>query len=252
MRIFLDTDAASRLGQMATDEKERLRRYVEARFSWCVSPLTFAELSIGRSRGHDWARSSQGLLELQAPSVPPDYLPFPTRAVQLAIVGEARVHLGWEPKDLERLLTVAATATSPADMKKHDLDARFLALLEAGEQQHRQRMKEERGGTSYATRVATECGIDPTPEHLAALAKATDAATRLDSALTREARNAKRQGFQKNVDDWVDGQQLLLLALPDVHFLTADETLRKRLVASSQYHRVLSFEKTREAASRQP
>ncbi len=263
MRVFLDTDAASRMGRMEEEEKRKLRRYVQARFSWCVSPLTFAELSLGRSRGHDWDRSSQGLHELQPPGDPADCLPFPSRAVQLTVTGRARAHAGWEPKDLQRSLTIATTASSPADLKGHDLDTRFLTILEAGEQLHRERLKEARASKvdagpfvaaaeRYAGRVATACDIDPTPEHLAAIVTATDAALRHDSALWSEARARKRATFQENVDDWVDGQQLLLLALPDVHFLTADERLRKRLVASSQYHRVLSFEKVSAAASRQP
>lgn len=250
MRVFLDTDAASQLGRMEPDEKARLRRYVEARFAWCVSPLTFAELSLGRSRGHDWARSTLGLHELLEPADAPDCLPFPSRAVQLAITGAARSHYGWEPKDLQAYLTAAARAASRADLKSHEFDPALVALLEAGERAQRERLKEPRDG--YAARVASTCGIEPSPEHLAAILKATDAAMRLDGALWSEARAAKRQPVQKNMDDWVDGQQLLLLALPDVHFLTGDERLRKRLVGCSQYHRVLSFEKTLTAASRQP
>jgi hypothetical protein len=257
-RVFLDTDAASKMGRMDETEKRGLRRYLEARFSWVVSPLTFAELAIGRSRGTDWDKSSRGLHELGGQADPPAFLPFPTRAVQLVVTGRASPHLGWEPKDLERHLRAAVEARSRADMDRV-LDSAFGKIMEEGETLHQERLEEARATTRaanaltpaperWAARVAAACVIEPTPEHLAAILQATDASMRLDTFLWKESRNTKGHDFQKNVDDWVDSQQLLLLAFPDVHFLTADEKLRKKVEGSRQSHRVLSFEKARTAA----
>jgi hypothetical protein len=256
-RVFLDTDAASRLGRMDENEKRGLSRYVEARFSWVISPLTFAELMIGRSRGTDWEKSSRGLHEIHGAGSNP-FLPFPSRAVQLVVTGKASPHLGWEPKDLARHLATAVKARSRAEMDR-DLDGAFGKIMDEGERLHQERLAEARATSRaanaltpaperWAARVAAACAIGPTPEHLAAILLATDASMRLDTFVWKESRNTKGHDFSKNVDDWVDSQQLLLLALPDVHFLTADETLRKKVEGSRQYHRVLPFEKVRTAA----
>lgn len=256
-RVFLDTDAASKMGRMDEKEKRGLLRYVESRFSWCVSPLTFAELTIGRSRGTDWDKSSRGLHEIHGAGDNP-FLPFPSRVVQFVVTGKASPHLGWEPKDLERHLTNAVKAASRADMDR-TLDSAFGKIMDDGDKLHQERLEEARATSKaanaltpaperWAARVAAACSIDPTPEHLAAILQATDASMRLDTFVWKESRNTKGHDFQKNVDDWVDSQQLLLLAFPDVHFLTADEKLRKKVEGSRQYHRVLSFEKMRTAA----
>jgi hypothetical protein len=82
---------------------------------------------------------------------------------------------------------------------------------------------------------------DSTPETVAALQRALDAAYCHLAEIHHQATRSTYR-FERNYQDWMDNQQLMYLGDPDCTFITGDKRLISKLRKSSQLAQVRSFD----------
>lgn len=120
-----------------------------------------------------------------------------------------------------------------------------VSQVDRGKAQHVKSLEELRDGVSkrsnqeiWSTSLLNLIEVPATPENVTRILNATDAAFWYSSALYDLAK-ARNYNFDERDSDWLDYHQLLYLADPTVHFVTAEVKLPARIKKSVQRDRVL-------------
>jgi hypothetical protein len=254
-KAFFDTSALVQAARRPEDW-QRVSAHLESEhFVVHPSPQTLFELFGGLENGDDqyWLRNLQPLQILNKTTGP--FLPTPGRCLLSQLLGIDKPYPYYEPKDFDKYLrkTVKAKVRGSLKMK--------LSVLS----EHMREMKDKHVGRLNAARIDMAAhgasdydlshdrwarvilqGLD-TPDsdaNVAAIVAATDAAYRACLFLWRQAgdNSAVAYNFSKNENDIGDEQQLHYLCDPDMHFITDDRGVLRKVRGSPQAGRVLLFQ----------
>ncbi len=229
---------------------KRILEKLPGRFNYRVSFTTFLEIASALAGGDEnhFEQNRKRLLVLTDAAC--GFLPMPGQFIRTAVLGLSSERPEFAPEQLE---TVWMSAIKQARDKQHlslgNVDLPMLRKeLENGKklwgQQLRLAKNDEREmppPKRYAAFIlAFDVHAPQTQENIGRVSRALDAAychlAQIHHQSTKGAYN-----FDNNLQDWIDNQQLMYLADPDLTFVTADRRLIAKLTKSLDRHRVREF-----------
>lgn len=264
--VYFDSQIVIRVsdgGITADDWKEVLEK-LAGRYKYRVSFTTFMEIVNALAGGDDdhFDQNRKRLLVL-TDSIGCEFLPVPGQFIRTAVLGLASERPEFAPERLEKVWLPAI---------KHARDKKNLSFgnivvasvpsgVDVGIDLPSLRKEVEEGKKLWAEQLKlakNDRKEMPSVERYAAFVLRLDAhapqtqeniqrvATALNAAYCHLAQihHQSTKGayrFENKLQDWIDNQQLIYLADPDLTFVTADRHLIAKLRKSRDRHRVLEF-----------
>ncbi len=258
-KIFLDTNVSWKLNDPAyRGDVERIMSVIATEFKIVVSAQTFYELldAIQGGGGSDF----QSDRELFKWMLGREFLRLPG-AFALRRLGLESPFTKFGPADFRDCLDTIVRARSREQLFSGGVQAlrrgkwRCVGMLPVvirqqhrlGQKQHREWLEAVRDGKAtllpdeqWAVEYGKMLGQNLTEEQAQRFALGLDAVYSYGKVLCDLVANGS-YNFEKHKGDWIDLQQLHYLCDPDIHLLTDDRRLRKRVEKCSQGARVLDF-----------
>jgi hypothetical protein len=245
--------------------KEVLEK-LAGRYNYRVSFTTFMEIVNALAGGDDdhFERNRKRLLVL-TDVADCEFLPVPGQFIRTAVLGLPSERPEFAPEQLEKVWmpaikqardkknllfgnVVVASVPSGADLSvRIDLPS-LRKEMEDGKKLWAEQLRVAKDGEKemppvegYAAFIlAFDVHAPRTQENIQRVSRALDAAyCHLAQIHHQSTKGAYK--FENKPQDWIDNQQLMYLADPDLTFVTADRGLIAKLSKSLDRHRVLKF-----------
>lgn len=256
-RIFFDTNIPSKL--LADPYLPRIndiRHEIERHYRVVFSPETFIEL-MDTLKGGDGSffRFDKDRMRVAAGKGTVQFMHFPGEfALQRSLSIARPAHFG--PDDFKRWYKLIQRAAFRAELfelgvvrgKYESIFAPNMIVTQQneGKESYREWLQKAVSGCysfppaeRWATTFAKELGCDITADQPRTLAADLSAAYEFRKYDFNAAAANKSYRWDKKDSDWVDGQQLIYLADPELYFLTEETKIRTKCAASPQSSRVL-------------
>ncbi len=258
-RLFFDTNILETLA--SSPLYERVRKYLSARYTYVISPLTVDELLLGIKGGDEqFFDRNQAKMKVLRGVGQMRILRPPATFVLKQVLG---VHVNPPTAsvvEIEKCIDVVLRAHSKGQLEqglvplrnsrktgglnfdpieqRHNLGkaehARILESLRAKEL--RKPKPNEWVKTSFR-----HFNLELADSEWSKVASALDAAVALNLHLC-DLSAGDRYDFSRHYSDWIDLHQLFYLCDPNVSFLTNDKPLRNRVAKSDQIGRIVMLE----------
>ncbi|MGA7796832.1 MAG: hypothetical protein WCA19_27715 [Candidatus Acidiferrales bacterium] len=245
--------------------KEVLEK-LAGRYNYRVSFTTFMEIVNALAGGDDdhFGRNRKRLLVL-TDVADCEFLPVPGQFIRTAVLGLPSERPQFAPEQLEKVWmpaikqardkknllfgdVVVASVPSGADLAvRIDLPS-LRKEMEDGKKLWAEQLRVAKDGKKemppvggYAAFIlAFDVHAPRTQENIQRVSRALDAAyCHLAQIHHQSTKGAYK--FENELQDWIDNQQLMYLADPDLMFVTADRRLMAKLSRSLDRHRVREF-----------
>lgn len=269
-KLFIDTNICNYAadGRISADEWNRVRKYIGARYRYCISFITMKELFSKIARGNDehWEQNKRPLHILYGPGER-CFLPYPSCFAIRTVLGYPASRNNGSPNlSDEKWSEVNMRAVLRAGSKEqlntgipsinqerlgHSFDLDHFDQHENEAQKTLANLLEGmRDGwidrpepNIWAAWILHQQGFESYAEDCQKIVDALDAAYKYSTALSKFARN-NNYDFRKpgNVTAWGDINQLFYLCDERMHFLTDDNDFTHRANGSSQANRVFLYE----------
>jgi hypothetical protein len=259
-RVILDSSVAINVakGKVSQSRWDDLCSLLRRRCAHFVCPLTFIELITGLGRGSEVYYKSN-LEAANALLRPGDrFLKFPGHFVLDRVFGDSREKPDFEPKDFSEWASILLKATNKKQLQDGEVDLielsrtltfgfDFEVVIRSrteGQAEHVNAYEEVRVSgkrqtpEDWANSFLKSLGIEMSDVNRSRLLSAINAQVTFASALNELALSSN-YNFQKNKNDWVDGQRLYYLADRELYIITDDGPLRDKIRMSYQANRVV-------------
>lgn len=265
-KLFLDTNICIYVANktIPCDEWQKVRKHIEANYSYQISFVTLKELFAKISRGDDncFEESKKPLRVLcELPQL--EFLPYPPIFALRTVLGLksiARRSPFPEEELYETVCKAIFQCSGKAQLKagvphpgkqgrifsfnldhfdSHENDAQLSHLnLLQGMQAGRVEMSD---AMELAAFLLKDFGQVPDTDSCRKLVDALDAVYTFSRNLG-ELSKCKEARLEKRANDWGDIMQLYYLCDESMHFLTCDGKCRNQTQGSTQYHRILLYD----------
>ena len=245
-------------GKITQTEWKSVLKFLSSHARYAVTSITLYELIAGIDGGDDaHFPDNQDQLKILCEPAGREFLPLASDFVRSVVFRLPIRARAFESHKLKRWVDVILKAPSKADLLAgnvvvrgqtygSDLASRVDEIRQGKKQDVARFEKLQRGQRrastpeSWARQVLIRMKVPDSAENIATVLSSLDAAWHYELFRYGLARDPKTN-FAKRASDWLDSQLLDYLADPQIHLVTFDSKIQKRVKGSKQATRVLLF-----------